>query len=508
MTAFRKTAVWLALLNSIVLPLLAHVSIDSIFRDGMVLQRDAAIHLWGGASADEKILTLQFGIIQKKITARSGKWEISLPALPAGGPYTVSITGKTTATVKDILIGDVWICAGQSNMRFRVQQSTDVAMALLQAQNPMLRLSDWEGTLNPVNQRYPLPFLQQLLPVNFYKHKEWVAADSISVGSFSAVGYYFGRDLQKTLHIPIGLIGNAIGGVPIEAYLPKESLAADSMLHPLAGDHWIDNPLYPTWTAERVMQNLVSWKETGSIMPMPAHPYQPGFLFEAAIKPLQHLAFKGVIWYQGESNATYTADSAAMPAAMNKQKLSLLIKSWRDFFKDSTLPFVIIQLPSIQRDWELYREVQQQVSEEMKHVSLVITTDLGHATDVHPRNKKAVGERAARTTLHDVYHLPVPKSPALVSYQTEGNYFLLRFSDADNGLSTSDGLAVKRIFICGEDRVFYPAKVQFLKTGLKVSSEKVVSPVAVRYAFEDNPYDANLVNTAGMPVAPFRTDHW
>ncbi len=484
----------------------ATVSISPLFTDHMVLQRDAVIHFWGTTTTGKKI-TVSFAGKKISVQPNEQQWELSFPALPAGGPYTLRIESDNTITINDILIGDVWICAGQSNMRFRVNQAFDADMALLQSNNDQLRLSDWEGSVNPINQRYPLAFLRELNPDNFYQSKAWKKADSTSVSGFSAVGYFFGNNLQQSLHIPIGLINNSIGGVPVETYIPLSTLASDSLLSPLAGTNWLHNSLYPVWTAERVMQNLIAWKEEAPLTLMPAHPYQPGFLFDAAIAPLHKLAVKGVIWYQGESNATFTADSSAMDASLNKKKLSLLISSWRKKFNNPSLPFIIIQLPSTKRDWEQYREVQMDLSKEIPNVSLVITLDLGHVTDVHPRNKKTVGERSARVALADVYHKKITASgPVIQSYRTEGKYIVISFSNASTGLTTKNGEALQSIFVFGADKIFHPAKYFFKKNELWLFADDVSTPLAARYAWEDDPFNANLCNTDGLPASPFRTD--
>lgn len=486
----------------------ATVSVSPLFTDHMVLQRDAPLHIWGNATTEKKI-TLQFAGTTVQTKPVNQQWEIVLPALPAGGPYTLTITGQNTIIVSNILLGDVWICAGQSNMRFRVNQAQDADMAILQGNNPMLRLADWEGTLTPANQRYPLSFLRELNSSNFYTSKEWKQTDSASISNFSAVGYFFGNNLQKLLNIPIGLMNNSIGGVPVETYIPVSEMAGNSLLAPLAGKDWLHSPLYPVWTAERVMQNLVTWKEAGSAEPMPAHPYQPGFLFEAGIAPLQKLAVKGVIWYQGESNATYTADSSMMSSSLNKEKLTLLISSWRKHFANPELPFLLIQLPAVRRDWEQYREIQSSLAREIPGVSAIVTLDLGHATDVHPRNKKTVGERSARMALAEVYHKNIiAGGPEIESYRTEGKYLVIRFRNAPNGLITRDGEPLRRILVCGTDKHFFTAQAQFKKNELWLSAPEVSTPVAARYAWEDDPYDANLGNFEGLPAAPFRTDKW
>lgn len=194
MNFFLRLVMLSALLHIIVLPLSAEVSIDSIFRDHMVLQRNAPLVIWGQASEGERV-RVQFAGKTLETKAIRQQWELVFPAMPAGGPYELVAKGSNTVTRTDILLGDVWICAGQSNMRFRMSQSDDAAIALLQSKNPWLRFSDWEGKLNPVNTRYPLTYLEQITAANFYVHKEWVMADSSSVGSFSAVAYYFGQNL-------------------------------------------------------------------------------------------------------------------------------------------------------------------------------------------------------------------------------------------------------------------------------------------------------------------------
>lgn len=503
LSRFVQVLVWSLLCNQLIL---ANVTLSPLFTDHMVLQRDAPIRVWGTCSPNSSI-TVHFAGQKKHILSANTDWEVVFRSMPAGGPYTLKIESTNNIILKDILMGDVWICAGQSNMRFRVNQSFDGDLAAAEAGNNLLRLSDWQGILNPINKRYPLDFLRQLSPANFYTAREWKKADSAATADFSAVGYFFGQNLQQATQVPIGLINNSIGGVPLETYLPLQEITKDSLLHPLSAPHWLTNALYPVWTAERVMQNLVAWKEESPLSPMPMHPYQPGFLFEAAIAPLQKLAVKGVIWYQGESNATYTADSSAMDAQLNKHKLALLINSWRRHFNNPLLPFVIIQLPAIRRDWELYREVQLNTARDIPAVSLVVTLDLGHPTDVHPRNKKTVGERAARAVLADVYHRTITAGgPLYQSFRTEGKHIIITCSNAVSGLGTSDGAALQSIWICGTDKKFYPAKAIFKKNELWLWSEQVSDPVAARYAWEDNPTDANLVNQEGLPASPFRTD--
>jgi sialate O-acetylesterase len=394
-------------------------------------------------------------------------------------------------------------------MRWRVRDSYGADLERKQAINSALRLLDLEGTLEPINKRYPLDFLTQLSPANYYKPSTWSLADSNAVALFSAVGYYFGKELQQKTSVPIGLIQTAVGGVPLETYLAQEELLNDSLLYPLGRSGWLDHPLYPRWTAERVRQNLAAWSEEVPDKPMPNHPFAPGFLFDAAIRPLLLMPVKGVIWYQGESNATFSADSETMDPSLNTHKLQRLIQGWRKAWRNDSLFFFMVQLPAIQRDWEAFREVQLHIAQQVPHTGIAITLDLGHASDVHPREKQIVGQRLARLALAHTYRFPiVAGGPQFKEALQKEDKLVLRFEQTGQGLASRDGLPLNSFLIAGPDRVFLPAVVTIRGNELECSHPNIPNPVAVRYAWDDFPNWANLINREGLPASPFRTDNW
>lgn len=488
----------------------AQLRLAPVFTDHMVLQRDQPIRVWGSTAPGSPVQVSLGKATEATRADAQGQWMVQLPAMPAGGPYRIRIKSRgIQQTLQNVLLGDVWICAGQSNMRWRVRDSYGADMEKSQGTNPSLRLLDMEGTLEPVNKRYPLDFLTQLSPANYYKPGGWNPADSSAVALFSAVGYYFGKELQQKTSVPIGLIQTAVGGVPLETYLPREGLLGDSLLSPLSQPGWLDHPLYPIWTAERVRQNLAAWSEEAPDNPMPNHPFAPGFLYDAAIRPLLNMPVKGVIWYQGESNATFSAESETMDPSLNAHKLQLLVHSWRKGWHNDSLFFFMVQLPAIRRDWEAFREVQLHIAQQLPHTGIAVTLDLGHASDVHPREKQIVGQRLARLALASTYRLPiVAGGPQFTeALQREGK-LVLRFEQSGQGLASRDGLPLNSFLIAGPDRVFLPAVVTIRGHELECSHPDIPNPVAVRYAWDDFPDRANLINREGLPASPFRTDNW
>jgi sialate O-acetylesterase len=507
-TALKILCLWYGMASTAALAAQLHLA--PVFTDNMVLQREQPIRVWGGAAPGDPV-QVSLGNATKKTKADArGQWLVEFPALPAGGPYIVRAKSRSAQyTLQNILIGDVWICAGQSNMRWRVRDSYGADMEKNQALNPALRLLDLEGTLEPINKRYPLDFLTQLSPSNYYKPSAWNPADSNAVALFSAVGYFFGKELQQKTSVPIGLIQTAVGGVPLETYLAREALPNDSLLSPLGKPGWLDHPLYPRWTAERVRQNLAAWYEEAPDKPMPDHPFAPGFLYDAAIRPLLNMPVKGVIWYQGESNATFSADSETMDPSLNAHKLRQLVQSWRNAWHNDSLFFFMVQLPAIRRDWEAFREVQLHIAQQIPHTGIAVTLDLGHASDVHPREKQIVGQRLARLALAQTYRFPiVAGGPQFTEALQKEGKMILRFEYSGQGLASRDGLPLNGFLIAGPDRVFLPATVTIRGNELECSHPNIPNPVAVRYAWDDFPDRANLINREGLPASPFRTDDW
>jgi len=293
----------------------------------------------------------------------------------------------------------------------------------------------------------------------------------------------------------------------MEAYIPAEFLAGDPQLAPLLV-HWYENPEYPAWCRQRGAFNLSAWLAAPE-PPAPHHPFEPGFLFDAGMRPFAAFPLRGFTWYQGESNATEDgARGAPVAAAVNRRKLTALIESWRRAWDDPELPFLFAQLPGLDRPWTVFREVQAQVARDTKNVHMAVTIDVGHPTNVHPRRKKPVGERLARLALAHVHGKDiVAGGPVLRAHETVGAEIRVSFDQVGGGLASRDGQALREFTIAGDDRVFHPATAAIRGDRVVVSSAKVQRPVAVRYAWCSDP-DVNLVNAEQLPAAPFRTDPW
>ncbi len=477
----------------------------------MVLQRDKPVTVWGRATPSARV-EVKFGdrsaIAQ---TNTEGHWSLVLDAIPAnsmGRPLSVHATHADKAEeviLHDVVCGDVWLCAGQSNMRWRVNQATESAELLEGADLPNLRLLDFEGRLYPNSTAYDPEFLKELTAANYYATEGWLRSTEEAAKTYSAVAFAFGRRLTLDLNVPIGLVHNAIGGVPVESYLPTAGESVDPKVREIM-DSWLTDERYPAWCLQRVNENLSAWLQdpTGA---RPHHPFQPSFLYEAGIAPLRRFPIKGVIWYQGESNATATASGPAADKALNKAAFISLIHGFREAWNDSGLPFYFVQLPGLDREWPLFREMQAEVAEEVPGTGMAVSIDLGHPTNVHPGRKAPVGERLARLALAGTYSADVTSTgPTVREVQPQGRRVRVLFDHAV-GLRTSDSEPIREFEVAGEEQVFRPAWATIDGDAVLVSSPDVKQPSAVRYAFRDDP-DTNLVNADLLPAIPFRSDRW
>lgn len=487
------------------------LELPPIFSDHMVIQRDKPVTIWGHAAPDGQV-EVKFG--DQSATAQvdtEGNWSLTLDATPAtstGLPLTVHAThGDRTeeVTLHDVVCGDVWLCAGQSNMRWRVSQATEAAELLEGASLPNLRLLDFEGRLYPDSTTYELEFLQELTAANYYTTEGWSRSTQDVAKTYSAVAFAFGRRLTLDLGVPIGLVHNAIGGVPVESYLPAGGKSVDPTVREVM-DSWLTDGRYPAWCLQRVNQNLAAWLQhpTGA---RPHHPFEPSFLYEAGIEPLRRFPIKGVIWYQGESNATSTASGPATEKARNKAAFISLINGFREAWNDPGLPFYFVQLPGLDRQWPLFREMQSEVAREVPNTGMAVSIDLGHPTNVHPGRKAPVGERLARLALAETYSADVtPTGPTVREIRPQGQRLRIQFDHAV-GLRTSDRKPIREFEVAGKEQMFRPAWATIDGDGVLVSSPDVEQPSAVRYAFRNDP-DTNLVNGELLPASPFRSDEW
>ena len=463
----------------------AETKAAKLFRDHMILQRDMTVPVWGTADAASKV-TVAFGGQRKEAVAdANGRWMVRLDPLPANAvPSELLITGGNTVTIKDVLVGEVWLASGQSNMEFGFQ-AKDYPDEVAKGARPMLRMCFVNQVASPT-------------PANDVE-TWWKVLDreSMAKGNFgSAIGFFFIQRLQEELHVPVGLIQSAWGGTPIEPWISREAMMANPALRDMAED----TVARRAWEAK----HKSDWKS-----PEPQH--LANQLFNGKIHPLIPFAIRGALWCQGES-------SSERSTAYYRTALETLIADWRTRWDQGPFPFYIVQLPNIgdadkpwpnlwDIGWVAVREAQLQVSRQFPHSGLAVAVDIGDPKDVHYRNKRDAGVRLALNALAKDYGRTLEWSgPLYESMTVEGSAIRLRFSHAD-GLTAKGGGPLKRFLIAGNDLDFVPAEARIDAGGVVVSSAAVPQPVAVRYAWESNPDGCNLVNSAGLPASPFCTDN-
>lgn len=467
--------------------------LPAVYGDRMVLQRGPALTIKGIANAGDKV-TVRLG--KQKVTGRAGengRWQVVLKNLEAGGPYELRVSSPDKELrFKDVMIGEVWLCSGQSNMAFMVKQTINAEQLLKEAPaHSDVRLFDMKPKVFTDAVSWDSAALTALNRLDYYADAHWALPDSKNVADFSAVAYCFGRTLADSLQVPVGLICNAIGGAPAEAFIDRKSLEFNDRLVDILY-HWTQNDMIQDWVRGRAALNMKN-----SPVKNQRHPYEPCYLFETGIRPLVDFPVKGVIWYQGESNAhNVELHEAIFPA---------LVKSWRGVWGEQ-LPFYYTQLSSLNRpSWPHFRDSQRAMLEKIPHSGMAVTSDKGDPNDVHPRDKQAVGERLAFWALHDTYHMEnvVPSGPLFrrVTFRSGAAYV-----DFDNGegMRSSDGKPLRTFEIAGEDGLFVPAEAAVEGKQVKVWSGRVKKPAQVRYGWQ--PYtDANLINGAGLPASTFKS---
>ena len=488
------------------------LKLPRVFGDHMVLQADAPIPVWGSAKAGATV-TVAFGGERKSVNANDrGDWQTRLESRKTSAkPSTMTIESDSgNIQIKDVLIGEVWICGGQSNMQWPLEQSAEGANELAAADHPNLRLLHLEGGALGNSGSYSRQNLSRLTPETFCAGK-WKVASAESARAFSAVGWYFGRSLMQELKVPVGLICPAVGGTPTEAWIPRETLAADPKLRGMVAGNWLENERLGEFCRTRGRQNLLRAMQTGEVIPSdelgPNHSFKPGFMWSAGIEPIIPYAIRGAVWYQGESNA-----ETRSRVREHEELFPLLINQWRQQWGQGDFPFLYVQLPALNRsEWPWFRDGQRRTLDHLKNLGMAVTIDGGHPSNVHPREKKAVGERLAKWALGKTYALKkhaVYSGPLLDIAEREGNSLVVSFNQVGGGLKTSDQKAPRHFHLCGESGVFYPAKAKIIgKSTLSISSPKVDEPLHARYAWSPYPEPpVNLFNSEGLPASPFSTE--
>jgi len=472
----------------------AEVKLHGLFTDNMILQRDASVPIWGWAEEGEQV-TVQFRGQKASTKAKDGIWVVRLKRLRAGGPDDLKVTGRNSITLRGVLVGEVWVASGQSNMEWPMRATYDATNEIAKTSNPNLRL-------------YTVPKLKAEVPTNNIT-ASWQPCNSSTTPGFSAVAYYFARDLQKALGVPVGIIHTSWGGSPAEVWIREQVLATDKdfqrdILDPWPAQKTKTDDAIAAWTREKAEateagQNFQKQR--------PGYGWRPSELYNGMIAPVIPYAIKGAIWYQGESNAGR--------AYQYRKLFPIMVQNWRYDWDQGNFPFLQVQLAPFMaiRDqptnstWAELREAQNYATKALPKVGVAVITDVGDEKDIHPRKKEPVGARLALAARHVAYGERVTWSgPAYRSMKTDGDKVILRFNQTGLGLEARGG-ELKGFAIAGEDRKFVWAKAEISGNKVIVSSPEVKKPVAVRYGWADFPV-VNLWNKDGLPASPFRTDQF
>lgn len=451
------------------------IKLPAIFQDGMVLQQSTKVAFWG-TTDPSKPVRIETSWNQETYEVKAdaeGNWKLKVKTPVAGGPYTVQLDDGDKRTLRDVLIGEVWICSGQSNMAmpvkgFSKQPILGSAELIKNAKNPNIKL-------------FRIPTAQSLSPLQAC-NAAWESADAASVSLFSAVGYQFATMLQKKLNVPIGIIESAYGGTKVQAWMEQASVQKFPELQ----------KELQAESDKRTSKGKVT-KNT------------PTVLFNAMINPILGYTFRGALWYQGEGNRTQASHYAAWFAEM--------VHSWRKLWNQGEFPFYYVQIAPYKYDGQnesaFLREAQLKALSLIPNSGMAITLDIGSKQTIHPPQKTKVTERLVNLALSEVYgqsHIDT-EGPLYKGMKTKRNIVTLSFKNTAEGL-TSSGKELTNFEIAGADRVFHPAVAEISgKDWITVSSEEVQHPIAVRYAFKDWVL-GDLYNTAGLPASSFRTDHW
>lgn len=467
-----------------------------IFSNNMVLQRNQPIVFWGTDNTGETV-TINFNNQERSaLVNNAGEWEVEFPSMEAGGSYSATIrNSEKEIELKDILIGDIWICSGQSNMEFRLSQAATASDDIKQANLPEIRLFNMQPVAYTNNESWDLETLDKINRLEYFKQTEWKPTSPETAKDFSAVAYHFGKTVYEVTGVPVGLILNAVGGSPAEAWIDSYTLEFHPRLVGMFRD-WKNNDFINPWCRERAGKNIELAENKSQ-----RHPYHPSYLYETGIQDLTKLNIAGVIWYQGESNE--------QNVELHETIFPTLVESWRNAW-DADLPLYYVQLSSMavgRETWGHFRDSQRRLMYEIPNSGMAVSSDLGDSTDVHPREKKQVGERLARWALNKTYGLSeiTPSGPLFHDCYFEGGAAWISFEFAE-GLKTSDGKPLKSFEVAEFPGLFFPATAEIKGNVVKVTSDKVNTPRYVRYGWSSYS-EGNLVNMEGLPASTFTTEY-
>lgn len=505
----RRWGPLIAACCSLQIPARGQLKTADIFSDSMVLQQNSLVPVFGSALPGQTITVRFAGQAEATICGPDSSWRVTLSPMKASArPRELTIQGNSTIRLKGVLVGEVWLCAGQSNMQLILSSTTKGDSVIASANYPMLRLYNTSRAVAFHHQKGPLG--------------RWQSCTPGSVKEFSAAAYYFGLALQKKLKVPVGIINASFGGSQAEAWTPVSYLRTPE-LQPCIDREQL-------WAKERPQvqkaydQQIARWKQyaekekAAGRKPREA-PHPPdalreyriaGSIFQGMIAPLIPFKVKGIFWYQGESNEGRAEQYGVL--------LPTLIRSWRDRWDDPSLPFAVVQLPNY-RDhkpfpedgaWSHLRDAQRWCADTVPHTGLIVTIDIGEAHNIHYHNKVDLGRRMCRWALTTQYGSPLlGGGPRYKASRIATDHIVVTFSRTGSGLRTRDGKPPQEFTVAGSDHKWCWASAEIISDStIVVSSPEVAHPVAVRYAFNNNPRDPNLTNDSDVPAAPFRSDDW
>lgn len=482
---------------------IADVRLPKVFSDNMVLQRDMRVPIWGWADPGEKITAILGDQTAETITKPDGKWKLFLGPLDVGGPFELILSGKNKISIKNVLVGEVWVCSGQSNMAMEVRSCMNARLETAEANYPQIRLFQVKSAKSST-------LLEDVSPVSDKGPawlNKWQVCSPLTVAEFTGVGFFFGRGLWEKLHIPIGLISASWGGTTAEAWIPQDTLKSDKELSMIL-QNWREYNNDEEWLKSEYNAFIKEVEKAHTENRLePLYFNQPSVLYNGIMAPVVSFGIRGVIWYQGESNA--------YRAYQYRNLFPALIQQWRKNWGQGNFPFLFVQLANYQFEPQVFPELResQRMALALPETAMIVTIDIGDSSTIHPKNKQEVGRRltlAARKLAYGqdiVYSGPLYRSMNI----TDGKC-RLNFDHVGDGLIVKGIGPLNSFMIAGDDKHFVKAKA-IIDGGLVVVwSDDVPDPVSVRYAWSNDPKDCNLYNKSGklvyLPASPFRTDNW
>ena len=465
------------------------LKLSELYADNMVLQRDMPLDIHGTANAGEQVTVSIAGQKVAAVANNRGEWSVTLQPLRVGTDYTLTIqAGNQKREFHRVAAGEVWLCSGQSNMAFMLNEASTAKEDIPLANDPGFRLFDMKGRWKTYDGAWPAFCLDSLNHLQYFGNTTWEDVSPESAAKFSAIAYYYGKMLRDSLQVPVGLICNAVGGSPTESWIDRNTLETE---FPAILNDWLHNDFIQDWVKGRAAKNL-GFDSTK----LSRHPYEPCYLYESGVLPLRQYPIKGVIWYQGESN-THNMEA-------HERLFQLLVDSWRSNWKNPQLPFYFVQLSSLDRSsWTWFRDSQLRLMKSIPHTGMAVSSDHGDSLNVHPTHKQPIGERLARWALSDSYGCSItPSGPLFESAVREGEALVVSFAFGE-GLRTSDGNSPSCFEIAEEEGLYHPANVTIVGDKVRLTSPDLKAPRYVRYAWQ--PFTrANLVNKDGLPASTFR----